>query len=224
MIDYFEAIGRLISYDKLLEEFRSTIPVQPKNKTEMSKFEKRDMWERDKRPRLDFRADDYEDDSYLAVQAFFADVLGEGFLSFLSAGELLWTYNRLSSADPTVKALYDTVARLAAQATRQLPGPSTAYFIALGAMIADKKFLEKLYDNSGDSEAILAQKFLRRLSAREQNTVKGLAASDEFRCNAVKFYDAFWDEACGPGLFRMAGPQANSEQYSKVAEPDALTV
>jgi hypothetical protein len=222
MIDYFEAIGRLVSYDELRNEFLSKIPVQPKNKTEMSKSDKRAMWKLDTRPRLDFRVDDYEDGQYLAVQNFFADVLGEGFLSFLSAGELLWTYNRLATADETVKGLYRTVVGFAEQATRELPGPSTAYFIALGAMIADKRFLEKLDDESGDPEALLAEKFLRRLSGREQDKVRALAANDEFRCPATKFYDSFWDEACGPGLFRMSPPREYDEQDSEMAEPDPL--
>jgi hypothetical protein len=209
MIDYFEAIGRLISYPELRDEFLRLVPAaSPEGLTTPQKNE---AWHLDQRVRLDFSVDDYRDEVYLDVQEMFADVLAEGFISFPSAGELLWTYNRLTmlkKQKADVEVWYNTLVSLAEKSTQRLPGPSTAYFIALGAMIADKKFVDKLNNDSEDPEG-LAEKFLRRLSEREIKQIKQLAGGD-FGRTANELYVLLWDDACGPGLFMMAAPQYTS--------------
>ncbi|MBV9443112.1 MAG: hypothetical protein JO091_06510 [Acidobacteriaceae bacterium] len=218
MIDYFEAIGRLVSYPELQIKLPSGPALQPKLAI-LTKDQKDGAWRLDQRIRLDFRANDYDDLTYIEVQENFADVLGEGFISFPSAGELLWTYNRLQNANANVKGWYNTLVTLAEQATRGLPGPSTAYFIALGAMVVDKKFVEKLKANSQDRETLLAKKFLRRLSEREKEQIEELARGD-FGSAAQEFSKAFWDEMCGPGLFRMENEQQNVAHPQGAVVPD----
>ena len=186
MIDFWEAIGRLATYKRLNEEFLRVLPPVEAVSSEMVYSE-----------RLDATGvgANIPEENYKEVQDFFDQILTENFLSLMSAGELIWSYNYQESRDAM-----NTIICITSKAPSELFGPSTRYFISLGLLIVDSQFREGVKKKTAD-----ATKVIRRLSDRAIDHINYLANNEEFNEACVRFGKKPWDIACDIGLHYRNG-------------------
>jgi hypothetical protein len=183
MIDFWEAIGRLATYKDLNNEFLKVLPpVGVIPQVSAKTYDSTGVG-------LDIPQAQYE-----AIQTFFAPILSENYLSLMAAGELIWTYSYQKSRD----AMNELI-KLTSQATPELFGPSTRYFITLGIVIVDDIFRHNLQNKQAD-----AVKVLLRLSDLDNDQITNLANDPRFEAAATAF-SKIWDEACNDLLHYRPG-------------------
>jgi hypothetical protein len=174
MIEYWEALGRLAYEKELFDEFKRALgpPVEvPWITVSVGKY-----------PCSGF---DIAEAEYKKAQRFLAPILTEGFLSLMAAGELIWMFSTES-----VRAAFDHVNGIVSGTGPALYGPSTSYFIALGLIIVDPRFREKLQDSYEGCFFTLP-----RLSDRERDQIKALLRDTDFP-DALGPIEFLWTKAC----------------------------
>lgn len=186
MIDFWEAIGRIATYEDLNSQFLELMPQAmqiPHVTTRAKKFGSVSVG-------LDIPGEQYE-----KVQNFFAPILTENYLSLMSAGELIFTYSFQESRD----AMQDLL-KITSNLRPKVFGPSTKYFITLGVLIVDEIFRHNLRDKGTSS-----LKVIRRLSDPENDQITELAKDTKFETAATAFSQNPWDGGCHCRLIYWEG-------------------
>lgn len=185
MIDFWEAIGRLATYERLNSKFVAILPPPA-----MIQAVEGYVAFNSQAPGLNIPPDQYQ-----RVQDFFEPLLTENYLSLMAAGELIWAYSFEKSRE-AMKKLIPITDRYSVD----LYGPSTRYFITLGALISDQYFRRDL-----TQENTRALKLIERLSDPEKHTIIDLAANDDFNKAAVEFCLKPWEIGCNVFIFYWSG-------------------
>lgn len=179
MIDFWEALGRLVCDEELSRKFETVV-------TPLSAALPHTI--------LPHKPIDIEDDAYNVVQSFWEPVLTQPYLSLMAAGELIWAY-RFDESRQAMKTLQGIIA----ETKPKLHNPSTSYLIALGSIIADELLRPQVAHKKPNPLAI------RRLSAPEQHHLTSLAANESFGTAAVRFCDGPWDGGCNVRMLYWEG-------------------
>jgi hypothetical protein len=176
MIDYWEAIGRLVYDEDLIYTFKTILPPPESIKVVTLTSRESDTTS---------TCLDISEEKYKAVQACLSPVLAEQHLSLFAAGELIWTFYSEKSRN-----LFDQMCQLISQKGSRLNCPSTSYFIALGLVLVDRRFRE---------EVIACTQALPRLSAPQRDHIRALVACPEFPKLAEEFDEIPWEQGCYVG-------------------------
>lgn len=183
MIDYWEAVGRLATYKTLNDRLVKVLPPPGAMSPVSVPFQGGTA-----------AGFDIPQTQYDAVQQFLNPVLTEGYLSLMSAGEIIWTYSFQQSRE-AMQTLPDVIAR----ATPEVFGPSTRYFITLGILIVDEIFRHNL--QKADSEGVKAL----QLADSERDKIANLAKISEFETMATDFSKSPWAGGCNVRLCDWEG-------------------
>ncbi len=176
MIDYWEAIGRLASDKKLADGLEKILPAPgeyPYSPTI--------------RENQVFGGLDIPKHLYDAVQAYLEPVLSQQYLSLTAAGELLWAYSykEVRNFIGVLNGILSTGAHPKVEA------PSASYFIALGLLVNDKGFREKVRDGHADSI-----KRLRNLKPGHLENLMSVIKNPTFESSVKSDIDFFWMKGC----------------------------
>ena len=172
MIDFWEALGRL-AYDKdLFDKFQEKLGPPTRLRSERVTENK-----------VTATVLNISEKAYEAVQDFFGPILAEQFVSLFVAGELIWTFSWETTRDALAK-MHGPISAM------KFDNPPTSYFIALGLILVDARFRDKVATSTDN-----CVRALPRLSQPQRDHLVSVVKNRDFLANMDDFEDP-WDEGC----------------------------